>query len=179
MSFLQRVRVPAGFAFAAFFVLMARPFPEVLWPGLVLAAAGLMIRIWASGHLRRGGQLAVAGPYAHTRNPLYFGSFLMGLGFSLASGQVIVLALFLFLFFVIYGKVMRREEEELARMFGAAYARYRKQVPSFIPRLRNAAAETDKASNFQWRQVIFNREYNNAAGFILLTAFLLLRMLWL
>jgi hypothetical protein len=45
-----------------------------------------LIRAWASGHIRKNQTLAVSGPYAYTRNPLYLGSLILGVGFCIASG---------------------------------------------------------------------------------------------
>ena len=36
--------------------------------------------------LEKDRELAVSGPYAFTRNPLYFGSFVVGLGAAAAGG---------------------------------------------------------------------------------------------
>ena len=40
---------------------------------------------WASGHISRTSGSRSTGPYAHTRNPLYFGSFLIAAGFAIAA----------------------------------------------------------------------------------------------
>jgi len=79
--------VPLGFLLAPIFILLARPRPVTLAIGGVIGLAGLLLRMWASGYLRKNDQLATAGPYAHTRNPLYLGSFLIGLGFTVAAGR--------------------------------------------------------------------------------------------
>src|SRR3989442_13785310 len=82
---MQRWRVPLGFACAALFFLLARPRPLTLIVGAVIALPGLALRAWAVGCLRKNEALATDGPYAYTRNPLYLGSFLMGLGFTIAA----------------------------------------------------------------------------------------------
>ena len=76
-STMQRMRVPLGFLTAVLFVLSARPSWLSLACGLPVALLGTGIRGWASGHLRKNAELATSGPYAHTRNPLYLGSFVM------------------------------------------------------------------------------------------------------
>ena len=50
---------------------------------------GLLLRAWASGHIRKNDALAISGPYAYTRNPLYLGSFILGLGFTIGFGQMV------------------------------------------------------------------------------------------
>ena len=108
MTSVQRIRVPAGFVFAAIYLYFSQPTIDFLLAGLALAAAGLALRLWASGHLEKGTRLAARGPYRWTRNPLYLGSFLMGLGFTLAAVNVWLLGLLLFHFLLIYIPVIRR-----------------------------------------------------------------------
>ncbi len=183
MTLVQRIRVPAGFVFAFIYLYFSHPRIDFLLTGLVLAAAGLALRIWASGHIEKGIRLAARGPYRWTRNPLYFGSFLMGLGFTLAAANVWLLSLFLFLFLLIYIPVMRREEEELGQAFGSDYESYRRRVPMFTPYLKSPApvqesVHQDGPRNFQWRRVILNREYNTVIGFLIITALVWVKMIW-
>ena len=76
------------------FVVMARPTPVVLALGGLVAVLGVMLRGWAAGFIRKDRELTTSGPYAHTRNPLYLGSFLIGLGVVLAAGRWELLLLF-------------------------------------------------------------------------------------
>ena len=78
-----RVRVGYPVGIAAFY--FARPQLKWLACGVGIALLGLLLRGYAAGHLRKGKQLATSGPYAYTRNPLYFGSVLLAVGFSVAS----------------------------------------------------------------------------------------------
>ncbi len=78
---IQRFRVPLGFLFAAIFLIFARPEIITLIIGGAIAVVGLLIRAWASGHIRKNQTLAVSGPYSYTRNPLYLGSFILGCRF--------------------------------------------------------------------------------------------------
>src|SRR5437016_7756716 len=131
---MQRWRVPLGFACAALFFLLARPQPLTLIGGALIALLGLVLRAWAVGYLRKNEALATDGPYAYTRNPLYVGSFLIGLGFTIAAGRLILGAVFAALFLGIYVPVMRVEATTLAELFGEDYRRYAKSVPLFLPR---------------------------------------------
>src|SRR5437764_8008664 len=144
---MQRWRVPLGFACAALFFLFARPRPMTLIVGAVIALPGLALRAWAVGYLRKNEALATAGPYAHTRNPLYLGSFLIGLGFTIAADRLILGVVFAVLFLGIYVPVMRVEATTLSELFGEHYRRYAKSVPLFLPRLspyRDPAFERKK-----------------------------------
>src|SRR6267142_6466955 len=106
---MQRWRVPLGFFCAAIFFLLSRPRPSTLAVGGAIALPGLLLRAWATGHLRKNDALATTGPYAYTRNPLYLGSFLMGLGFTIAAGQILLTIVFIVMILGIYLPVMRVE----------------------------------------------------------------------
>ena len=53
--------------------------------GLVIAAVGEAIRIWAAGHLEKGREVTRSGPYGWTRHPLYVGSSIMAPVIVIAS----------------------------------------------------------------------------------------------
>ncbi|MCH8820267.1 MAG: isoprenylcysteine carboxylmethyltransferase family protein [Acidobacteria bacterium] len=184
MTAVQRIRVPAGMAFALIFLYFSRPRMDLFLVGLGLALAGLGIRIWAAGHIDKGSRLAACGPYRFTRNPLYLGSFLIGLGFSLAAAKAWLVVLFLILFFALYVPVMRREERELEHSFGSEYESYRRQVPFFLPRFSVGNPTEDSTPetatrNFQWRLAILNREHHAVVGFVMITVVLWGKMLWI
>src|SRR2546421_11763370 len=131
---MQRWRVPLGFACAALFFLLARPGPLTLIAGAAVALPGLALRAWAVGHLRKNEALATDGPYAYTRNPLYLGSFLIGLGFTIAAGRLILGIVFVAMLLGIYVPVMRVESATLAELVSESYRRYANEVPLLLPR---------------------------------------------
>lgn len=161
--FLQRLRVPLGFLFAAVFLVFAKPQPLTLLGGGSLALVGVLIRAWASGHIRKNRELTVSGIYAHTRNPLYLGSFLIGLGFMFASGVWWLGLIFVALSVGIYLPVMRVEAVDLAQLFGAEFAEYERNVPNFFPRL-TAWKKSD--AKFDFQLYLSYREYRAALGFL-------------
>ena len=83
---LQRYRVPLGFLLTAVFLVLALPTVTTMLIGGAIALVGLWIRAWSAGHIRKFEKLAVSGPYAYTRNPLYLGSLLHAVGFTDAAG---------------------------------------------------------------------------------------------
>ena len=115
---LQRIRVPLGFVFAVLFIVFAKPTVWTLVSGGIVAVLGLAIRAWASGHIQKAKVLAISGPYAHTRNPLYLGSFLMGVGFTIAAGVWWLALAFVALYLGIYFPVMRVEEDDIRLLAG-------------------------------------------------------------
>jgi len=144
--------------------------------GGVIALAGLALRAWASGHLRKNDALATTGPYAYTRNPLYLGTFLIGVGFTIAAGRWEVALIFAMLFLGIYVPVMRVESQTLEELFGHKYRRYAEAVPMFLPRLTRyhgaAKAEFEVALYKRYR------EYQAAIGFAVAFGILVAKAIW-
>ena len=158
---IQRIRVPFGFLFAVLFLVFASPTRMSLLIGSSIAVAGLLIRAWASGHIRKAKHLAVSGPYAFTRNPLYVGSFVMGVGFTVAANVWWLALIFAILFLGIYLPVMRVESSDLREIFGSEYEAYERSVPVFVPRL---TPWKRSAERFDFRLYLRYREYRAALG---------------
>src|ERR1700740_867815 len=106
----KRIRVPLGFAFALFFLWLARPNLLFMALSLLLVVPGVWLRAYASGYVKKNTELTVTGPYAFTRNPLYLGSMLIAFGFALASRSMWIVLALAALFAVIYIPVIRSEE---------------------------------------------------------------------
>ena len=172
---IQRYRVPLGFLFAAVFLIFARPEMQTLIIGGVIALVGLLIRAWASGHIRKNQTLAVSGPYAYTRNPLYLGSFVLGVGFTIASGVWWLGIIFIALFLGIYLPVMRVEAKELTQIFGEEYQEYARKVPLFFPRPNDYKRSS---VNFDFDLYLRYREYQAALGLIFAWSVLLLKTIF-
>ena len=64
-----KTRVAVSIALAIAACWLSRPTLETLFVGWPVAFAGIALRAWAAGHLRKNQQLAVSGPYAYVRNP--------------------------------------------------------------------------------------------------------------
>ena len=167
---IQRFRVPLGFLVAAVVLYLAQPTRFLLIVGLPIAVAGALLRALAAGVIRKDSVLTTSGPYSWTRNPLYLGSFLLGLGFAVMSGSWIAAALIVIPALWIYPHVIRREEAHLSRLFPDAFADYRSEVPRFIPRFRQWT------HSFSLQQYVANREYNTALGFAAVLLVFLLKV---
>jgi protein-S-isoprenylcysteine O-methyltransferase Ste14 len=110
---------------------------------LLCAFLGTWFRIWGTAylgtqvvqsHAMQAQGVVAAGPYRRLRNPLYFGSFVFGLGvlilmppsgavfFLIASGLQIL-------------RLILREEPYLAAQQGQAYLEYKARVPRLFPAL--------------------------------------------
>ena len=171
-----RWRAPLGYPTAALCLWLARPTFRSVLAGSVFAALGLLLRAAAAGHLRKREALAHTGPYARTRNPLYFGSALIATGFALAGRSWLAAALLALYFGVFYAQVMRREEAELRQQYGEAFEEYVARVPLFWPRWRAKAPAYGDA--FSFAQYVRNREYQAAIGAVLTIAVLLALAAW-
>jgi len=172
----QRVRVPLGFLFGIIFLIFAHPEFISLSIGGAIAVVGILIRAWASGHIRKNQNLAVSGPYSFTRNPLYLGSFVLGLGFTIASGVWWLAVIFIVLFLGIYLPVMRLEAKELTALFGEEYAEYARRVPLFSPRFKAYQTSIEK---FDMNLYLRYREYRAALGLVFAWSILLVKAIFL
>ena len=173
----QRVRVPMGFLLGAFYLVFARPTPLTLVVGAAVALVGVLFRAWAAGHIVKNHELATTGPYAHTRNPLYFGSFLIAAGFAIAAHWGFLLPVVAFFVFI-YLPVIEREREFIRARFPSAYDEYERNVPSFVPRpvpWRNAEGHGMR-SHFDFGLYLRHREWQAALAFVAVILFLILRM---
>jgi protein-S-isoprenylcysteine O-methyltransferase Ste14 len=180
-KFWMRWRVRAGYIVAVAYWVLASPTPRSIICGAGIAILGLGIRASASGHLRKDRELAVSGPYAWTRNPLYLGSAFLAGGFIVAGHSWIAGALVAVYFGVFYYFVMRNEERDLRARFGAAFDDYCARVPLFVPRIRrrqSEGGERDRRSGaaFSCAQYRRNREYQALIGTVVGLVTLLLRM---
>ena len=170
----QRIRVPSGFVLSGLYLYFARPSLLVVVIGGAISLLGLLTRAWASGHLRKNETLATSGPYALTRNPLYLGSFLMGIGCAVAGGNLWVALGLIAFFLMIYLPVMQAEARHLTQIFPDDYPVYARQVPLLLPKLTALPAALQSPFNLQL--YLRYREYRAALGLFSVFAFLVVRM---
>lgn len=178
----RRARLPLGFLLGGVFILFARPNPALLPAGLAVALVGLLLRAWAAGYIEKNSALSTGGPYAHVRNPLYLGSFLLALGFALACSWWFVLMVAAF-FVLIYAPTIRQERLVMSRLFPAEYPAYEANVPLFVPRptpWRAASlplpAGGSTPARFAFSRYLRHSEWKAALGFLGGTAWLVLRL---
>ena len=174
----QRLRVPVGTVIGILFLILMRPSWHSLSVGGAVALVGVLLRLWASGHIDKGKALTKGGPYACSRNPLYLGSLFLALG-VIAAGQAFWLLVPFGVFFsTFYYPVMKAEEAELLSGYGSKFMEYRQEVPIFFPRFsRNRMAEARSTSIFRWSRVTHNGEHRTLIGFLLIETFLIIKTL--
>lgn len=108
------------------------------WGGAsILVALGVAVRAWSVCHNRYGrGEkktLAVTGPYAWVRNPLYWGNTLIIAGAAFASELAWIVPVAAIWSFVVYDWAVRREEQRLVSKYGEEWIAYRDSVPRWFP----------------------------------------------
>jgi protein-S-isoprenylcysteine O-methyltransferase Ste14 len=173
----QRLRVPLGFVLAPLFLLFARPSGATILAGAAIAALGLAMRAWASGHLRKMAELTTSGPYAHTRNPLYFGTFVMVVGAALAGGVWWLALAAGAAYLAVYVPVMLAEVDTMRALFPGAYDEWAAAVPLFVPRVTPWARERrGHSGRFDHGLYMRYREYRAALGLLAFLGVLAIKM---
>jgi len=115
----------------------------VIYPGVGLVLAGIMIRLWAVLTLKRSFTLSVqtskeqhlitTGIYRKVRNPAYTGSICSLIGTALGLRGVIALAIVFVFCIVSYTARIFVEEEALRKHFGKEFTEYEKRTYRLIP----------------------------------------------
>jgi protein-S-isoprenylcysteine O-methyltransferase Ste14 len=107
--------------------------------GIILVLLAFFIRISARGFKaeksNKGECLIKDGPYSLMRNPMYFGTLLIGLGIVLVLFQWWAFLLFLIVFLLIYIPQIKVEEKVLSKQFGDKYKDYCKGTPKYFPNI--------------------------------------------
>ena len=130
--------------------------PVVIVLGTLIAAKGVLFRVWGTAYLgaatvnhgqMRASQVVADGPYRYLRNPLYIGSWCMFAAMSLSmpvTGALFAMVLLtIFLFRLILG-----EEAYLTDQLGEVYQDYLQSVPRLIPHLRTTLPPTQASPHW-------------------------------
>lgn len=143
--------------------------------GVVFVAMGETLRLWgvaaAGPETRRRSRLVsrlvTHGPFAWTRNPLYFGNFFIWTGFSVIAGIQWFLPVAIAVFALEYTPIVRYEEAVLETTFGAEYLRYRENTPRWLP----LAPEVEPPGPLSWKAA-WRSERSTLLQFVMLAAVL-------
>ncbi|MGB3861567.1 MAG: isoprenylcysteine carboxylmethyltransferase family protein [Candidatus Aminicenantaceae bacterium] len=171
---IYKWRVRSGLISAILSLILAKPTLYSLIGGAVLTVLGLAIRIWACGNLRKEKELTTSGPYRFTRNPLYFGSMILGISTVVACQSWGVLALFLANFLIIYPVVVRAEKERMSQLFPEKYRKYSEHVPLFFPTF-SPKLPRDPDNRFSWERYKQNRENRALLGSVIIYICLIIK----
>lgn len=113
-----------------------------MYIGLMVSLIGLGLVVVGWRQIHRGywskeegsGKLITSGIYAYIRHPQYTGFFLITLGMMLEWATLPLIVLYALLL-VMYYRLARKEERDMAEEFGSEYAEYRARTKMFIPGL--------------------------------------------
>ena len=169
-DFVQRLRVAGGFLLLFAFAMFAQPSPTSLAVGVPVSLAGLCLRAWAAGHLAKDRSLAVSGPYAYLRNPLYAGTLITALGLLIGARNIWLAVFFVLVFLLVYLPAVELEEQHLREIF-PEYGFYAARVRRFLPGRSYAAS----ALRFSRALYLKNEEYKAALGWLIAVVWLLWR----
>lgn len=114
---------------------------RLLVPGLLLWAAGGVLKIWPLWHLRRAfsiepaaRRLVRSGPYRFARHPIYLAHALVNLGIFLQVPSVPFAGVLVAWFGFTLVRI-RAEDETLAGAFPEEHRAYRARIAAFGPRV--------------------------------------------
>jgi protein-S-isoprenylcysteine O-methyltransferase Ste14 len=125
-----------------------------VWLSLVLC--GIVLRGWAGVHLGTHGnaaraqapELATAGPYRFSRNPLYLSNLLVAAGLIFYAHALPPFAsvLFFLAIFLHHAILVHHEERVLAERFGATYDAYRRDTARWLGLAKTGGNKTFKGA---------------------------------
>ena len=146
---------------------LATPSAGSITLGFFFIIVGVLFRAWSSGHINKDNELAIDGPYALTRNPLYFGNFVLGFGIAIAGNSIYTYLIFFIFFLLFFPFLMVIEHKRLKKKFGKKYEEWSKKSNSFFPKIK-------KIKDFDFNIAFYmkNREYR-----VLLFSFMVLAVL--
>jgi protein-S-isoprenylcysteine O-methyltransferase len=113
------------------------------WVGVVIAAGGIALRLWANQVLGQfytrtlkvteSQTIVQAGPYGLIRHPGYAGMIVMWVGAGLAVTNWLMALLIMVVMFSVYAYRIQSEEAMMAASYGAQYAEYQHHTRKLIP----------------------------------------------
>jgi len=137
--------------------------------GFGIMMLGVVFRSWSAGFINKNRALAQGGPYSLTRNPLYFGNFLLGAGMAVSGNNppsYIIFGIYYLFFYII---LIRVERKRMQQRFGGEYDEWAKVTNLFLPKLKRP-----DDTGFDIELYIQNREYRVLFfSFLVLLAFIL------
>mgnify|MGYP001161235650 FL=1 len=105
--------------------------------GFVLVTLGGFGRLWASLYVEgfKTKKLITEGPYSMVRNPLYFFTVVILLGFCLVVKSIPIALALLTAFTVLHIPAIIKEERKLLAQHDSSYKEYYESTPRLIPNI--------------------------------------------
>ena len=128
-----KIRLWAGYLFMALALVYAQPNRVGAIIGLISVVMGMALRLTATATLVKDKVLCMSGIYGVTRNPLYLGSSMIGLGVAFLTGSYWFFLGFFLILVPLYIRMIIIEEEFLAKLYPESFKIYINKVPRFFP----------------------------------------------
>lgn len=125
-----KLRVWLSWIFLPLILGTIRREPELA--GILVLAAGALLRFWASGCLDKEGKLSLGGPYHFSRNPLYLGSVLIAVAIPISQELWLLTLVMAGLAFLVHVPIIQEEEKVLKEKFREPFNLYMSSVPRFF-----------------------------------------------
>lgn len=154
-----RLRVPL----AIVAIVLLFPFLQRIWllAGFAVSMFGELIQLWSFASLDKNSDLAIRGPYALVRNPMYLGRYFILLGFLMLLGAWWVLVVYTVIYWFYMDTRVEREEAHLRPIFGPRYEEYCAKVRRFVP---GAPQPGQPVAYWNWTLFRQNNALANLAG---------------
>lgn len=162
---LVRLRVPL----AIVAIIVAVPFLQREWllAGFIVSMIGEGIQLWSFASLDKNSDLAIRGPYAMVRNPMYLGRYFIVLGFLMLLGRWWILVIYTVAYWYYMDTRVEREEAHLRPIFGPRYDEYCARVRRFLP---GAPLPGQPVAYWNWTLFRQNNAAANLAGTLVVWA---------
>ncbi len=124
--------------------------------GVLLSVLAALLRTWATAYIQpdvmvdgalHTETVVAEGPYRFVRNPLYLGTDILAVGYSVMASRLGAVLLVGGIILFNY-RIILREERELALAQGENYERFRRAVPRLWPALRPRVAGSERKPNW-------------------------------
>lgn len=153
-DWMIRYRCAVGNILLVVLLYLSTPDISSIIIGFFMILAGTAFRGWASGFILKDRNLAKEGPYALTRNPVYFGSFIIGFGIAIAGNNIYSYLIFITYFLTFYPYIMVVEHRRMRQRFGKEFEEWAEDSHVFFPRIRKI-----NSRDFNISLYMRNREY--------------------
>ncbi|MCD6533304.1 MAG: isoprenylcysteine carboxylmethyltransferase family protein [Deltaproteobacteria bacterium] len=159
---LLTYRWPLTIAILTILALLMKP--QYFWLGLFISLAGETLQVWCFAALHKKKELAITGPYAAVRNPMYIGRYFLILGVVTITGNLFLMIIFSIIYYFYMVNRVGREEVVLKEIFAEAYQEYCNRTNRFIPAWQEVDKET--ICYFRWNLFFKNNAHLNLLSVI-------------
>src|SRR5262249_9864284 len=148
IEWLHRIRERTPLAIGAVLLLLVAVFlrsrwttcsfvhESMIWIGALCIAVAICGRTWAIAHIgrRKRWEFISDGPYSVVRHPLYAFSVLGAAGMGAQTASFVFMFITVFAAWIIFDRMARIEETDMAAHFGETYRSYLARTPRFFPK---------------------------------------------